>query len=181
MVTKLRAVLGAAAVVASAAPLAAQGPGPAGRPGPGMRGGLARYLADHPQSLDLNDAQTARLRRVAQWAERADSGVHAQMKSARGTTAPRDLSAEQRYQLMRQMRPLADQLRTTHYAVVDSLHAILTPVQWQRLDDQRMGMRRGAAMRRGARAWGRGNRRGFAPGRAGPRGPGAGFGWGPPF
>jgi len=164
---KVRAAIGAATLVACSAPLAAQGPARAGRPG--MRGNLPGYLADHPQTLNLSEAQAARLRAIAQWLEQSDSSLRAQVRAALGGRSLRGISAEQRYQLSLQMRPLNAQLRANRLTMVDSLHAVLTADQWQRLDERRMS----------AGAWDRGFRRGFARGRFGfRRGP---PGWGSPW
>lgn len=171
------AAIAAAAALAVASPAAAQGRGPARGPAshPGFRGGMVGYLAAHPQTLNLNDQQAARLRSIASWLERSDSSLRGQVRAAMAGRIPRDLPAEQRYQLARQLRPLHEQLRATRLAAVDSLHAVLTADQWQRLDERRMA----------ARAWGRGFRRGYARGRfgfpGGPwRGPRRGLpGWGP--
>jgi Spy/CpxP family protein refolding chaperone len=145
--SRIRAAIGAATFVAFASPAAAQRPAPAA--GPGLRGGLPGYLAEHPQALSLNDEQTARLRTVAQWLERSNSALREQVRSALGGRTARELTAEQRYQLGRQVRPLRDQLRANHVSAVDSVHAILTPDQWQRLGERRMAMRawRGGFMR----------------------------------
>lgn len=164
---QVRAAIGAATLVACSAPLAAQGPARAGRPG--VRGNLPGYLADHPQALTLTDAQAARLRTIAQWLDQSDSSLRSQVRAALGGRSRRGMSAEQRYQLSLQMRPLTSQLRANRMAMVDSVHAVLTADQWQRLDERRMS----------ARDWGRGFRRGFARGRFGfRRGP---PGWGLPW
>ncbi len=166
---RMRATIGAATVLAFASPLAAQG-----RPAPlrrAMQGGVAGYLAAHPDALGLSDAQTARLRRVAQWLEQNDSTLRGQMRAAFGGKRPVDLTAEQRYQAMKQIQPLADQMTANRRAAMDSVHTILTPDQFQRLGERAMAMR----------AWGRGFARGFARGRLGfrarPWGRGDGF-WG---
>jgi hypothetical protein len=163
---KVRAVIGAATLVACGAPLAAQGPARAGRPG--MRANLPGYLADHPQTLNLSDAQAARLRTIAQWLDQSDSSLRSQLRAALGGRSRRGMTAEQRYQLSLQMRPLTAQLRANRLAMVDSVHAVLSTDQWQRLDERRMS----------AWDWGRGFRRGFARGRFGYR---RGPGWGPPW
>jgi len=163
--TKVRAAIGAASLVVFTTPLSAQGPARPGRPG--MRGNLPGYLADHPQTLNLSDAQAARLRVLAQWLEQSDSSLRGQVRAAMGGGNRRGMTAEQRYQLSVQLRPLTAQLRANRLAMVDSLHAVLTADQWQRLDERHMA----------GRAWGRGFRRGFARGRFGfRRGP---PGWGP--
>ncbi len=172
LVTKVRAATGAAILLALASPLAAQArPEPFGR---AMRGGIAGYLAAHPDALGLSDQQTARLRRVAQWLDQSDSSLRSQMRALFGAKRPADLTAEQRYQAMKQIQPLADRIRDNRRAVADSVHAILTADQFQRLGERATAMR----------AWGRGYARGFARGRFGFRpGPwgrgGAGYGPGP--
>jgi Spy/CpxP family protein refolding chaperone len=166
LMSRTGAAIGVVAALAMASPAAAQGPGPgpgrAQRPGPrsGVRGGIVGFLAEHPQSLNLNDQQAARLRTIAAWMERSDSTLRGQMRAAMAGKNMRQLSAEERYQLSKQMRPLRAQMQASRYAVQDSLHAVLTPDQWQQLSQ------RGTA----ARAWGRGYRSGFARGRFGMRG-----------
>ncbi len=170
---RMRAAMGAVTVVVFASPLVAQG-----RPAPmrrAVQGGVAGYLAAHPDALGLNDQQTARLRRVAQWLEQSDSSLRSQVRAAFGGKRPADLTAEQRYQAMKQIQPLTDQLTANRRAAMDSVHAILTADQFQRLGQRGMDLR----------AWGRGYARGFARGRFGFRsGPwgrrgGPGFGPGP--
>jgi plasmid stability protein len=174
LVSRAGAAIGAVAALAVASPAAAQGPGGPG-PRQGVRGGIVSYLAQHPQTLNLDDQQASRLRAVAAWLERSDSSLRGQLRAALAGKRLRDLSAEQRYQLSLQLRPLREQMRVNRYAAVDSLHAVLTADQWQRLGERRMA----------ARAWGRGFQRGFARGRfgfrGGPwRGPRRGAsGWGP--
>jgi Spy/CpxP family protein refolding chaperone len=162
--SRVGGAIGAVAALAVASPAAAQGPGRGPGPGPGprhgFRGGVIGYLAEHPQSLNLNDQQTARLRTIAAWMERSDSSLRGQIRAAMGGKNLRQLSAEQRYQLSKQMRPLREQMQAKRYAAVDSLHAVLTADQFEQLGQRRMA----------ARAWGRGFRRGFARGRFGFRG-----------
>lgn len=158
--SKVRAAIGAAAALALASPAAAQGPARGAGPRPAQRGGMVGYLAQHPQSLNLDDQQAARLRSIASWLEQSDSSLRGQIRAALGGKNFRGLSAEQRYQLSRQVRPLTEQLRVNRFAAADSLHAVLTADQWQRLGERRMA----------ARGWGRGFRHGFARGRFGFRG-----------
>ena len=167
--SKAGAAIGAAAALAVASPAAAQGPSRGPGPRPGFRGEMVGYLAQHPQSLNLDDHQAARLRTISSWLKQSDSSLRGQIRAALGGKTFRELSAEQRYQQSRQIRPLTEQLRANRFAAVDSLHAVLTPDQWQRLGERRTA----------ARAWGRGFRHGFARGRFGfRRGP---PGWGSPW
>ncbi len=156
--SRIRALAGVATLVAVATPAAAQGPGRGA--GPLMRGNIAGYLVQHPQALSLSDEQTARLRTIASWLDQSDSSLRGQIRAALGGRSVRGMNAEQRYQLMRQIRPLTEQLRANRLATVDSLHAVLSAEQFQQLADRRLA----------ARAWGRGYLRGFARGRFGFRG-----------
>jgi hypothetical protein len=165
ILTKLRAAMGAATVVAFVSPAAAQGPP---RAGPGSRVSLPARLAERAQALSLNDDQTARLRTIAQWMERSDSSLRGQVRAAMSGGTSRELNAEQRYQLMKQVRPIMDQVRANRLAALDSVHAVLTAEQWQKLGERQMRMR----------AWGRRPMGGFARGRFRFRGGPWGLWWG---
>jgi hypothetical protein len=117
-------------------------------------GGTAQYLAENPQVLNLNPTQVARIRKVAARVDSANAPLTAQWQQLTGGRALRELPPADRRRMAPQLQPLMQQMRANNEAGVDSVDAILTPEQQERLANlreeyrERLQMRRRAAPRR---------------------------------
>jgi len=106
----------------------------AGRP---AAGGTARYLADHPQVLDLTPVEQARIRKLAAHEDSANAPLRAQMQQLTGGRPIRELPPAERRRLAPQLRDVMQQMHANDAAELDSVAAILTPEQANRLETLR--------------------------------------------
>jgi len=95
--------------------------------------GVPQYLLTHPRVLNLTPKQTDRIRAVQVWLQGQDSSLRAQWQQLTGGRALRAIPPAERRSLAPQIQPIAQQLRANSAAALDSVDAILSPAQQQRL------------------------------------------------
>ena len=94
---------------------------------------VPRYLADHARALHLNAKQLDRVRKVAAQLDSSNAPLHTQWQQVTGGRPLRGMDPAQRRSLAPQLQPITQQLRANNEAALDSVDAILTPPQPQRL------------------------------------------------
>lgn len=94
---------------------------------------VPRYLVNHGRELHLTAKQSDRIREVATWLDSANAPLRAQWQQVTGGTPLRSMSRPQRQRLAPQLQPVVQQMKTNNEAALDSVDAILTPPQQQRL------------------------------------------------
>ncbi len=157
----MAAVALAAVAVAGARSLAAQVPQRPASPQPAARqpavqqplaqpgGILARYLVDSPQVLNLTPKQMDRIKKLRASVDSTEAPLRAQWQQITGGRGLRDLSPAERRQLAPRLQPIMQQLRGMNQAAMDSLDAVLTPQQQERLASLRAEYQRRGQARRG--------------------------------
>jgi hypothetical protein len=109
---------------------------------------VPRYLADHARALQLNAKQLDRVRKVAERLDSANAPLHTQWQQVTGGRPLRGMGPAQRRSLAPQLQPITQQLRANNEAALDSVDAILTPAQQQRLQTVLQEYRRRMQARR---------------------------------
>jgi len=94
---------------------------------------VPRYLVTHGRELHLTAKQSDRIREVAKWLDSANAPLRAQWQQVTGGRPLRSMSRPQRRTLAPQLQPIAQQMKTNNGAALDSVDAILTPPQQERL------------------------------------------------
>jgi hypothetical protein len=94
---------------------------------------VPRYLANHARALRLNAKQVDRIRKVADRLDSANTPLHAQWQQLTGGRPLRSIEPAQRRTLAPQLQPIMQQLKANNTAALDSVDAILTPQQQERL------------------------------------------------
>jgi hypothetical protein len=128
-----------------AAALAAQNPRAAARgqnpprptAGQVVGGGTAQYLVANPGVLNLTPVQVERIRKVSTRVEEMNAPVRTQVEQLTGGRPFRELPPADRRRVGPQLRPLLQQLQTNNEMSLDSIEAILTPEQTNRLENLR--------------------------------------------
>ena len=160
-----RPVVAAAVALAALAavgvwPLAAQTPQQPASPQPAARqpavqqpmaqpgGILARYLVDSPQVLNLTPKQMDRIKKLRASVDSTEAPLRAQWQQVTGGRGLRDLAPAERRQLAPQLQPIMQRLRAMNQAAMDSLDAVLTPQQQERLAGLRAEYQRRGQTRR---------------------------------
>ncbi len=108
---------------------------------------MVRALVNRPQMLDLTPAQVELARRIQAWVDSLNAPLQQQMQQALGGRTMRDMTPEERQQLMPTLTPIMQQLRANGNRALDSLRAALNPAQQARLDSLR-AQQRGPGMGR---------------------------------
>ena len=109
---------------------------------------VPRYLADHAGALRLNAKQLDRVRKVAEHLDSANAPLHAQFQQVTGGRPLRGMDPAQRRSLAPQLQPITQQIRSNNEAALDSVDAILTAPQQQRLQSVLQEYRRRMQARR---------------------------------
>lgn len=95
--------------------------------------GVPEYLASHPRALNLTPKQVDRIGKVRVWLRGQDSTLRAQWRQVTGGRAVRSMPPAERRRLQPQLQPIMQQLKANSAAALDSVDAILTPEQQQKL------------------------------------------------
>ena len=95
--------------------------------------GVPGYVAGHARALHLTPKQVDRVHKVHVWLVGADSAARSQWKDLTGGRTLRAMDPAERRRLAPQLQPIMQQLRTNNTAALDSVDAILTPPQQQKL------------------------------------------------
>ncbi len=95
--------------------------------------GVPEYLATHARALNLTPKQVDRIGKVRVWLRGQDSTLRAQWRQVTGGRAVRSMPPAERRRLQPQLQPLMQQLKANSAAALDSVDAILTPEQQQKL------------------------------------------------
>ncbi len=111
--------------------------------------GVPEYLATHPRVLNLTPKQVDRIGKVRVWLRGQDSTLRAQWKQLTGGRPLRRIPPAERRTLTPQLQPIMQQLRANSAAALDSVDAILTPPQQQKLQANLAEYRGRAQARRG--------------------------------
>jgi hypothetical protein len=109
---------------------------------------VPRYLANHARALNLNAKQLDRVRKVADQLDSANAPLHGQWQQVTGGRPVRGMDSTERQALAPQLQPITRQLRANNEAALDSVDAILTPQQQQRLQSVLQEYRRRLQARR---------------------------------
>jgi len=114
---------------ASTAPAAAEGIGPAEDAGSNVTG----FLTSGADSLHLTPVQRARLRRIHSYFEGLNTPLRDSIRTITGGRPLRDIPPIQRRRMGPALHPLMMAMRANSQAALDSVDAVLTPEQQQRL------------------------------------------------
>jgi Spy/CpxP family protein refolding chaperone len=112
--------------------------------------GVPEYLAAHPRALNLTPKQVDRVHKVRIWLRGEDSTLRVQWRQITGGRAVRSMPPAERRRLAPQLQPVLQQLRANNAAALDSVDAILTPAQQQKLQADLAEYRERARTRRAA-------------------------------
>jgi LTXXQ motif family protein len=112
--------------------------------------GVPEYLATHPRVLNLTPKQVDRIGKVRVWLHGQDSTLRGQWQQLTGGRPLRGMQPAERRRLAPQLQPIMQQLRANSAAALDSVDAILTPQQQQKLQAN-LAEYRERAQARGAR------------------------------
>ncbi len=107
-----------------------------------------RYLANHARALHLTPKQIDRVREVANWLDTVNAPLRAQWQQVTGGRPLRAMEPAQRRSLAPQLQPIVQQLKANNEAALDSVDAILTPQQQDRLQSVLVEYRRRMQERR---------------------------------
>ncbi len=113
-------------------------------------GGTARYLAEHPQLLNLTTVQQARIRKLAAHEDSANAPLRAQLQQLTRGQQIRAMPPAERRRVAPQLRTVMGQMRANDEAELDSVSAILTPEQANRLETLREDFKQRREARRAA-------------------------------
>jgi LTXXQ motif family protein len=95
--------------------------------------GVPEYLVSHPRVLNLSPKQVDRIKKVHEWLRGQDSTLRGQWQQVTGGRSLRSMPPADRHRLQPQLQPIMQQLRANSAAALDSVDAILTPQQQQKL------------------------------------------------
>ena len=101
------------------------------------QGGPAQYLAEHPEALNLTPTQVARIRKVAARTDSANAPLLAERQQLTRGQQIRDMPPEERRRAAPQLRNVMQRHQNINDASLDSVEAILTPEQANRLETMR--------------------------------------------
>jgi len=127
----MRPAAGAPAATPSAVTKAEATPVPTSQLAPPT--GVPGYLLSHARALNLTPKQLDRVRKVQDWLKGADSTARAQWQQLTGGRPVRSIPPAERRRLGPELQPIMQQLHANNAAALDSVDAILTPRQQQRL------------------------------------------------
>ncbi len=118
---------------------AGQVPADTGKPAaeaPGMPApptGVPAYVNGHARALNLTSKQVDRVKKVHEWLRGTDSTLRAQWNQITGGRSWRAMPPADRRRLGPQLQPVMQELRANNKAALDSVDAILTPQQQEKL------------------------------------------------
>jgi len=147
---KLRQMAPVAALAALAVTTALAAQAPAAAAAQQAGGGAARYLAEHPEILNLTPVQQQRIRKLAAHGDSANAPLRSQMQQLTRGQQLRDMPPAERRRAAPQIRSVMQQMHANDEAELDSVSAVLTPEQANRLETLREDFKARREARRAA-------------------------------